>query len=441
MRTRLVQLTTFLALACGLAASAYEFQPMGFQSVAMGGAGVASAAGPFAGYYNPALLALTRRSFELTLGAGMGARDRNLADNLNQLNKDQLRDTLTNIANNAFNPANNITQGNNTKMLNAQQVLANMSGGNNSLAVMPNAMLAVETGTVAIGMYGTSDSNGTAVIDPNHLDLIVATTTGGGTAYEQYDPATNTYSTTTQANYNAHSLQYAINNNLTYVQLNGFGLVEVPISCARKLHTPIGTLGIGASLKAMQGYYFNQQASIDSSANDVVKTSHHNVVNSTRLGVDAGILLQPIGMSNLTIGVVGKDLNSPSFKTPIAGSNYTVQPMYRAGADLAFFNSHLELAADCDLTKNSTLSGAGSQYLGGGVSFRLFNSLMLRAGAMKNLADSTEGTILTAGVGIGVKQLSLNIAAERSVNHSTVAIDGFNVPGYLWLSASLVSRW
>ncbi|HEX2949671.1 MAG TPA: hypothetical protein VHV83_08900, partial [Armatimonadota bacterium] len=87
-----------LTISSVLAAHAYEFQPLGFESIGMGGAGVASARGPMAGYYNPALLTKSRHPFEMNIGAGMGIREENLANNIDQLSKCDLTGTLNTIS-------------------------------------------------------------------------------------------------------------------------------------------------------------------------------------------------------------------------------------------------------------------------------------------------------------------------------------------------------
>ena len=171
-----------------------------------------------------------------------------------------------------------------------------------------------------------------------------------------------------------------------------------------------------------------------------------NLVYSNAIGVDVGAAYRPLWIDNLTIGLVGKDLNSPSFKTDAPGlntpgPNYKVDPMYRLGINQSFWHDHCNVAVDYDLSRNTTLSGVDSQYLGGGVNVRIYHSLMLRVGAMKNVATS-EGAIATAGLGFGIKQISLDIAAERSLStRNSATIDGVSVPDYLWVSASLISRW
>ena len=87
-------------LAAGLVtvAHAREFRPMGYESIAMGGAGVASAKGAMAAYYNPALLGRDTSKTEIATTVGIGEREHNLADNLDSLNEARFTDALARVA-------------------------------------------------------------------------------------------------------------------------------------------------------------------------------------------------------------------------------------------------------------------------------------------------------------------------------------------------------
>ena len=64
---------------------AVEFQPLGFKSMSMGGAGVASASGSYAAYYNPALLAVHKHGLEIAISPGIAYREINLVDSIDTL--------------------------------------------------------------------------------------------------------------------------------------------------------------------------------------------------------------------------------------------------------------------------------------------------------------------------------------------------------------------
>ena len=419
---------------CALCAGAYEFQPLGFESIGMGGAGVASAGGPMAGYYNPALLAVAQHPFEFNLGVGASVYDKDLAANADKLSKYDILDLLSRLATNHDNPgANSASDIANT--LDILNILANLESGHNSLSVTPIGSIGVQMKKLGVGLFATGDACAQAIIDPNYLGLTV---NANGTYYS-YNPATNSYSagTTDPTAYNNSSLEYALNHGKTYMHGSGIMLLEAPVSFAQQVKIPTGTLSIGASAKAMQAYLYNSDFKIDTSSGDIQNRLNDAKSDGNTFGFDAGLLYQPSKMKNLRFGVVGKDLNSPKITTPTI--EYQIDPMYRAGICYCALNNKLDLAVDYDLSKNKTSAGIDSQYLGGGINYHPKSWFSMRAGLMNNMADSSSGIIYTGGFGIGLKQLQIDLSAQASAKSGTY--DEKTIPRYLQLNFALVSRW
>lgn len=117
-----------------------------------------------------------------------------------------------------------------------------------------------------------------------------------------------------------------------------------------------------------------------------------------------------------------------------------VEPQVRAGLAYDLLGERLTFAVDADLTKNETfIPDYDSQYVGGGVRFQPFSWFSIRDGAMTNFAESSEGTIFTAGLGLGVKWLSIDIAGQFS--NEEVVIDNNKVPRYGKVQLTLISKW
>ena len=93
-------------LFTSLCAMAYEFAPLGHESVGMGGAGVANADESLAGYYNPALLA-DDKDVEISIGGGVSVMENNIANTIDRLNKlantNSKASDLTNTFGTSFN--------------------------------------------------------------------------------------------------------------------------------------------------------------------------------------------------------------------------------------------------------------------------------------------------------------------------------------------------
>jgi hypothetical protein len=58
---------------------------------------------------------------------------------------------------------------------------------------------------------------------------------------------------------------------------------------------------------------------------------------------------------------------------------------------------------------------------------------------MSNIKESQEGTIVTAGVGFGLKWFQLDISGQMSTN--TTEFDREEIPNYARLQVSFVSKW
>jgi hypothetical protein len=422
---------TSLLIGALSSVNALEFQPVGFESISMGGAGVASAKGSNAGYYNPALLAKSKLDVEVAVGVGLGIRENNLADNLDTLSNTDLTNTIDTIANNALTPANN-TQATRDNLKLAQDTLKAI-GTSNGLALMPTGFLGIQVKNFGLGIYGLADMTARLNVDSSKTDLILEF--GGN--YYSYNPTTNSYALSTQAQYQTSSLDYALDNKDTYLQLSGIALTEVPLSYAHKFDTSFGDLSIGASLKFMSGTTYNQKIEVDTASDDVEDLFDSSEKKSSNIGFDLGVLYNPSALDKLAIGFVAKNVNTPKFET-ITSAEYEVEPMLRAG--IAYDFDLFDVALDFDLSKNKTfIDDYESQYVGGGINFNPLSWFSVRVGAMQNLADDVEGTILTAGLGFGLKWIQIDVSGQMSSESGS--FDGEEIPKYSKVNLAFVSKW
>jgi hypothetical protein len=401
-------------------AGAIAFESIGYKASGMGGAGVANAAGSLAGYYNPALLADEKYDVEVSLGVGITARDNGLgqsADKLNDLDFTDLMDRASeNVADLGVEDIETLKK--------ARDVAIDMDG--DALQAAPRAYLGVQVKNFGIGIYGYSDAVGTAVVDQQHDQLIFE----NSGAYVDIDGNPKT-----QTEYEDTSLEYAINNDLTYTDVKGVVIAEVPLSYGHRFDTKIGTLSVGGSLKFMQGITYFEKIELDDS--DSSDSSDENDKTSSNFGIDIGLLYQPL--RDLSIGLVGKNLNSPKFESVEGYDDITVDPMFRAGVAYDLLDS-LEIAMDIDLTKNSTfMEDVDSQMIGGGLDYHPFSWLSLRGGVMHNISDDFAGLIYTAGLGIGAKWLQLDLSGQ--VGNQWGTFDGTDYPKYTNINLALISRW
>ncbi len=438
-------LTGTIALGLASSLSAYEMKPIGFKATGMGGTGVASTRGSLAGYYNPALLRLSDYTTEISLNVGAGFRESNMANNMDTLSNINFQETLDTIAKNAGNNGSNSqTDINNLKT--AKTTLSSISA-KNALQVGAGVSLAAQmSDAVAIGVYLDADVGMQLKIDANRLDLIFKK----NNSYYSYDPDTDTYTATTQAKYESSSLEYAVDNGHSYVQLDALLLGEVPISYAKAYDFSSGFWSFGLNVKYMNLTGYDKKVDLgkkSGDANDESDSSANEITYKDTFGLDLGLAYQPKG-TDLTLGLVGKNINSPKFEVDTVGSavtkssDYKLDPYFRVGVSYPIWDDNIEFALDADLQKSETIiPGEETQMIGAGIELHPASWFALRAGAMTDLASDIydDGVIATAGVGFGLKWFQFDLSAMMS--NKSGYYDGDEIPRYAAVNISLLSRW
>jgi hypothetical protein len=425
-----------LVAILGLSAlNAGEFHALGGNSMSMGGAGVASASGSLAGYYNPALLT-QKKGVEVSIGVGLGIRESNIGEQINTLSDMNLNDVVDRIANNAQDGTPKSGQNNpaDTKnIVKAQEILSDI-GDKNGISIMPTAHLGVQYDNMAIGLYLTSDIVVSANIDKSHLALAVEEDGD----YFLYDASKDEYSTIDEDIYRQTSLEYALDNKLTTINVTGLALTEVPVSYAHAFEMPMGELSLGGSLKLMHGTTYIQTLDIDDEDATDEDSLKENQEDSDNIGLDLGLLFNPTDVPKLTVGLVAKNINAPAFDTA-NGGEIKADLQVRTGVQYRLSDT-VEFAGDLDLTSNKTLiNGYDSQMFGGGINYHPVSWFALRGGLMQNLANSNEGLVYTAGMAIGLPKFQLDVSAQMASN--TGEYDGESIPKYAKVNIALVSKW
>ncbi|MFP6738307.1 MAG: conjugal transfer protein TraF [Planctomycetota bacterium] len=214
-----------------------------------------------------------------------------------------------------------------------------------------------------------------------------------------------------------------ITANQSGVEVSGILVQEYTASYAQPLAEWFGpslldTVSIGASLKVMNAKTFFSPFTLSSLgdfegiAEELLTESREET--SMNIGIDLGLLAQPADW--VSFGLVGRNLNSPSFDFARAG-DYVLRPQVRAGVGFYDLLPGLVLAADIDLTRNHTdaLPGYESQQAAIGFEYSLLEGdhLFLRGGVSGNLANS-EGATLHFGLGFNIAGASFDLAATAT---------------------------
>ena len=218
--------------------------------------------------------------------------------------------------------------------------------------------------------------------------------------------------------------------NLTF-DVKNIGITEIPIGYAYKFQTPIGDLSTGIAVKFMNASfgsrstnftkYFNKNDLENTVIKDALKVANNK---DSSFGVDLGVTYAPI--KDLTIGLVGKNLNTPTFS--FGDSQIKVRPQARLGIGYEL-GKYVTIAADADLTNNDvwnlTNSKLQSQKMGVGVDvdFAFFD---IRAGVAKDLRQDN-GAILSAGLGLGFIDVAVAFSTQKG------EFNGSTIPQYVAL--------
>jgi len=427
MKIKIASLAT-IAL-CASTLSAMQFQTLGYKSVGMGGAAVASSSGSFAAYNNPALLAKSPYSVEVVLGGGISYEDHGAAASVKALDDSSFLDTVDKVS----DDLSKASDSDKANLINGKNIIIGMNG--DAVNVDPQVSIAAQVGSFGFGVFGSSNAVATAVVDQNRDQLIFKDSTYG---YARLTDNGDIVAST-QLEYEQRSLEYALNNNTTYLDVTGLAIAEVPLAYGYAFDIAGGNLMVGGAVKYMKGISYVEQYKIDNSG-EVAGSEGKRDKTTNTFGIDLGLAYEPSFVKDLTIGLVGKNLNTPKFDVVDNGGEIEVKPLVRVGVAYDILAS-LEVAVDYDVTANETLvADYKSQMLGGGLNWHPSSWFALRGGLMQNMdASDKAGLIYTAGIGIGAKWLQLDLSGQYSSNETTV--DGTTVPEYAKLNLAIISRW
>lgn len=332
---------------------AVEFAVVGARAAGMGGAGVAVTSDAYATYWNPAGLAMTK-TVDIRVGFSFQGIDRI-----------GVNDTLKEIEN---------LDKNNAANLNQLQSLADKIN-------RPGASVsAIGAGGLYIKGYYGDHAFGVSVADVATAGMFAPTRL-------------------TAVN-NAGTL--SVSGQLA---LQGLEARQATFSYAYAFADR--TFSIGVTGKLIQGAAYNGTASVTNGEVDVAD-SLGKAKLSTAFGIDVGAVYRP--SSWLRLGIVAKDINAPSFDTKTAGQQFKLEPQVRGGVAVNPWES-LTVTADMDVTSNRTLTpGIKSQVLSVGAEQTIFSEMLaFRVGAFKNTADANSFITPTAGIGIRLFALRVDI--------------------------------
>lgn len=268
---------------------------------------------------------------------------------------------------------------------------------------LSNKTLQDKFGSIAIGLFNTTQAGVSLVADSNRMRLIF----GDSDGYYELEVTDNGYiiRESTANDYRQHSILQSIEDgNAHKVASSVFNLIELPVGYAYNFNfSNKSNLSIGITTKFMLGtsiyseQYLNRSLAFQFNVKDFTSNSEHSMAFGIDVGAYYGYNLSEHG--ELGVGFVVKNLNSPIFKFDNA-QQVVIKPQYRAG--LAYNGKRFSLAFDADILPNEVLNYSNgalfSQMVGGG--FKIdYSAFDIRGGLAYDLKQDN-GVIFTVGVNV-----------------------------------------
>jgi hypothetical protein len=352
-------------------AMALEFVAVGPRAMGMGGAGVAITTDALATYWNPAGLAMTQ-TVDIRIQGGGQVIDRlGIADAVHDLE--------------TFNPNDPNTAANLAK---AQDIANRINRAGATVSVNGSAGLYVK-GHLGEHAFGLNISD---------------VATGGGFV-----------STPAAATLNGSNV------SLTgAMALRGLEARQVAFSYAYAFSDKIFSFGVTG--KIIQGAAYSGSTTLTGGTDVSVTDNFGKPTLSTAFGIDVGAIYRP--SSWLRFGVVAKDINQPTFDAP-GGGELKLGPQVRGGVAVNPYSS-LTLTADVDATANKTfVPGVKSQVLSLGAEQTILSEfLSFRVGAFKNMKDAETPFTPTAGLGLRIFALRVDVGGGYDFREKGALVSG-----------------
>ena len=354
-------------------ALAVEFVPVGPRAAGMGGAGVAITTDAYATYWNPAGLAMLKSADIRVQGTGQATGREGIVNALDDLNDFNPNDT---------SPAN---------LAKAQNIANQINQPGASISGLGSAGLYFKGhfGEHAFG-FNVSDvaTSGGFVSSP-----VLVSQTPPGTGPITLSGA---------------------------MALRGLEARQAAFSYAYAFADK--TFAVGVTSKIIQGAAYNTTTDLTGGLDPNLFDNFGRAMISTSYGIDVGAMYRP--SSWVRFGLVGKDLNQPTFDAP-GGIEYKMTPQVRGGIAVNPWST-MTMTADMDITSNHTLvPGLKSQVLSLGMEQTVLSEfLSFRVGTYKNVQDAGSIFTPTAGLGLRIYSFRMDLAGGYDFDRGSTIASG-----------------
>jgi hypothetical protein len=238
------------------------------------------------------------------------------------------------------------------------------------------------------------------------------------------------------------SFDHPYTNNTSNLSMTGGLFTEISAGYGRNVDRLLKGLSVGGNFKLINGRTLDSSFTFLSKSHIEDAFKLNNLKSSWQPALDLGALWDlnqkfPKVPLEPRVGVVVRNLNRPSFDTD-AGF-YDLDPQVRMGLALNPYK-FWTVALDLDLTNNNTpVQGFHSRELSVGTEVNLldrkFITLPLRAGLIKNVAESSSKIGYTFGTGLDTKYFRFDISGV--ISSEFTEIKGNSIPTKVGVVAGL----
>jgi len=411
----------------------FELEPLGYKAISMGGTGVASSRGSLSNYYNPALLSFSKYNNELSINNSETIKENNLINKLNKLKIYDINNNIKeikehiNIGNKDIYNSTNDSSKNNTLenrliFQNNLDIIRNIEEKNGFEKTKYQSITSEINSLFLIGYFKREDSNIRLNINKDYTKMIFKDEIDGN-YYEYFSINENNqlqdiYVLSNELEYIKSSYDFAIKNNINYVEYTKRELEEYPISSAYLIDMKNGILSIGSSIKLMKLKTFYKKYELGEKLGREIM--NENILFNEydySIGIDIGLAYKQ-KTSKIIYGLIIKNINNPIFKSK--DKDYTINEFVRAGISIPLYNNLLELNIDMDLTTNETLlKNEKSKYMGMGLDYKVNKYINIRSGIMENIEAEyyKRELIYSGGIGLKLKNISIDFSGMTSTSN------------------------
>lgn len=221
--------------------------------------------------------------------------------------------------------------------------------------------------------------------------------------------------------------------NQTRVVLTGLTVMEIPVTYG---HDFSDQFSVGVTLRGMVGRVHGSTILVFDEDNDDLSKVLDEYEESVNVGVDLGAFYR---LPKINLGIAIHNLNAPSFDAPPGFEKATLDPQVTVGASFFPWKT-LGLSLDLDvLEADSVFRDHETQRVMIGLEWDVARILALRVGGYSNLAEDDVGEVVTAGLGLNLWLVRIDLAGAMSLDN--VEVDGTQVPREARVGLRLASEW